>query len=337
MHVAYNLLDNSKGNSNVTYGGYKNITFLSPCWNKSDCTPYIINLSPGVYKFEGWGSSGATSSSALQPGFGAYSKGIIILRKRTKFYLYIGTKTGFNSQKSFSLSVGGGATDIRLVGGDWNNFESLKSRIFVSGGGGGSEWRCSIGGNAGLIGTTGYGCDSINLNTRTNETFYCKGGTQTEGGYGPDKIIFYYHGEKPTYKGMFGSSGDNIVNVDLGGMGGSGYYGGASISFAGGGGGGSSFISGHPECDAISKESTSKTNITHTHNSVHYSGFQFFETEIISGNETMPYYLSQSSFKGNDGDGAFRITLYRELFCSFQMKQHTSRSLAVFLIITLTS
>ncbi|MFR6022533.1 MAG: glycine rich domain-containing protein [Clostridia bacterium] len=31
--------------------------------------------------------------------------------------------------------LGGGATDIRLVSGEWNDFESLKSRIMVAGGG----------------------------------------------------------------------------------------------------------------------------------------------------------------------------------------------------------
>ena len=34
---------------------------------------------------------------------------------------------------------GGGATDVRLTPGEWNNFDSLKSRIMVAAGGGGNN------------------------------------------------------------------------------------------------------------------------------------------------------------------------------------------------------
>ncbi len=56
-------------------------------------------------------------------------------------YSTVGIETGTN---------GGGATDIRLLNGNWNDFESLKSRIMVAGGGGGSSY------------ISGYdGCNSI--------------------------------------------------------------------------------------------------------------------------------------------------------------------------------
>ena len=34
----------------------------------------------------------------------------------------------------YSVNDGGGATDIRLISGNWDSFESLKSRIMVAGG-----------------------------------------------------------------------------------------------------------------------------------------------------------------------------------------------------------
>ena len=41
---------------------------------------------------------------------------------------------GYGSPYGYS---GGGASDIRLIDGDWDNLESLKSRVMVAGGGGG--------------------------------------------------------------------------------------------------------------------------------------------------------------------------------------------------------
>ena len=38
----------------------------------------------------------------------------------------------------FNNCTGGGATDIRLASGNWNDFNSLKSRIMVAAGGGGN-------------------------------------------------------------------------------------------------------------------------------------------------------------------------------------------------------
>ena len=45
--------------------------------------------------------------------------------------------TGQQYNPSRYWGTGGGATDVRLVGGTWNSFSSLKSRIMVAGSGGG--------------------------------------------------------------------------------------------------------------------------------------------------------------------------------------------------------
>ena len=113
-----------------------------------------ITLKKGNYLFECWGASGAVY--ALQEtnngcdethGRGGYAKGFIQLNETTTFYVFVGEKgthtykSIFNSNK-IATSNGGGATDIRLVDGDWSNFDSLKSRIIVAGAGGTGERIC---------------------------------------------------------------------------------------------------------------------------------------------------------------------------------------------------
>ena len=140
-------------------------------------------------------------------------------------------------------SSGGGATDIRLVSGNWNDFDSLKSRIMVAAGGGGATtWsRGSYGGAAGGLfaydvpyyatGSWGY-----TLNT---------GATQTSGGVGFVSSNAGRHGQS----GKFGIGGNGNTSSGYGGGGGGGYYGGAGGGDGGpmtcSGSGGSSYISGH--------------------------------------------------------------------------------------------
>ncbi len=69
---------------------------------------------------------------------------------------------------------GGGATDIRLVGGAWDNEQGLLSRIIVAGGGGGSYHPYTGGAGGGLEGGTGY----------SSNDRYRPGGTQYQGGIG---------------------------------------------------------------------------------------------------------------------------------------------------------
>ena len=71
-----------------------------------------------------------------------------------KLYVYVGghgadavvgkdAKGGYNGgglgtwdhSDDEAAGAGGGATDVRLISGEWNNFESLKSRIMVAAGG----------------------------------------------------------------------------------------------------------------------------------------------------------------------------------------------------------
>ena len=236
----------------------------------------------GTYKIQAWGAQGGASrennkiSTVRVGGYGAYTAGMIELQKGQKLYIYVGGKgadgvksgyaTGgyngggrgdYDHADDEAAGAGGGATDIRLVSGAWNDFASLKSRIMVAAGGGGTSW----------ISGLGYGGD---LTSPTAS--YSAGATQTKGNaFGVGQAGVYKYSNKTT------------------GGGGGGYYGGyATPSSAGvtNGSGGSSFISGYDGADAISEDSTS-TNIIHTGQSIHYSGLKFDYGLMVRGNGTI--------------------------------------------------
>ena len=206
--------------------------------------------------------------------------------------------------------TGGGSTDIRLVNGSWDDFNSLKSRIMVAASGSGaksyhySENGISAGGLKGYDGT-------LNGTDGTTAT----GASQIIGGTRGGGI----HANNYT-SGSFGKAG--LYEFAISG-GGNGYYGGGpgahGSGTTGSGSSGSSFISGHNGCDAIKEEST-EDNIIHTGQSIHYSGYYFIDTLMIDGNgykwtnqkedyTGMPSHVDSSIVTGNTGNGSIRITL----------------------------
>ena len=119
----------------------------------------------GYYKIECFGADGgrARADGALsgKGGVGGYTSGAIYLQKDEKIYVYVGEKGedaisykdvegGYNGggigtwdrADDDASGAGGGATDIRLVNGEWDNFDSLKSRIMVAGGGARNKLVC---------------------------------------------------------------------------------------------------------------------------------------------------------------------------------------------------
>ena len=266
--------------------------FSYPCKRNDECGPITLKLSKGYYLFECWGSSSFLTSEGFC-GKGAYTSGILKLDEEVReFYVYIGSYAIEQWEKSyngggFDQISGGGATDVRLKDGDWDNFESLKSRIMVAGGGGG--WDGTTPGNA-----VGIGSNTLNYTELGGNA------NQTEGGKGFASGYFGHGGGK-----------DEVLSDGCGG-GGGGYYGGGSSPSKswGSGGGGSSYVSGYPNCDSISNESPSIDNITHTHQPVHYSGFRFLRPRIIDGSSKMPSHdpLNPNEMIGNIGNGAFKIT-----------------------------
>ena len=272
----------------------------------------------GTYKVELWGAQGGTYNDTYHGGKGAYVSGTIDLTTTDNLYVYVGSQPandyrqagGYNGGGRVAENddgrgrSGGGATDIRLVSGSWNDFESLASRIMVAGAGGGAaceggSW-CGAGGSGG--GLTGNIPTSLGSNAIK---YYGTGGTQTAGGTSLDGEEHYPSGLSNI--GGFGYGGDSGSRDDSG-SGGSGYYGGGGSSYASAGGGGSSFISGYAGCDAIDETST-EDNIIHTGQPNHYSNMVFTDGVMKDGTEEMPDYTGYSTITGNTGNGYAKITL----------------------------
>ncbi|WP_069973259.1 glycine rich domain-containing protein, partial [Clostridioides difficile] len=240
-------------------------------------SPQSVILKPGKYKFECWGSSGGINNSSWHTDAkGGYSKGEITLKKQTTLYIYVGesgyassstannTKSGFNGggkgylnqqvMGTYYSMYGGGATDIRLVGGAWDNEQGLLSRIIVAGGGGGSYSPYTGGAGGGLAGGTGY---SANDRHRP-------GGTQYQGGIG----------RVSTENGSFGKGCSAKDSTGEGG--GGGWFGGAGMNGAGAGGGGSGYV--------LTKDSYKPTGYTPT------SEYYFDNVVMESGGNTAGAY-----------------------------------------------
>ena len=269
--------------------------------NTSESREYTFNfvnsaqtvvLNSGIYSFECWGASGCSYYSKIKGGKGAYVFGKIRIDSKRKFYVYVAPEGKSYNERPFGGGgwgdlAGGGSSDIRLIKGD--SFESLKSRLIIAAGGGGSD-SLEGGGSGGA------------LEGKNSQSGYSKGASQTEPGTG-------------FLPGEFGVGGGIRDGTDRNGGGGGGYYGGGSGKTQGnyGGSGGSSFISGHFGCDAIFQNST-KEKIYHTGRPFHYSGFVFYDTLMIDGDSLMPGIASETQ-TGNEGNGFVRIRLISRYLC----------------------
>ena len=333
-YVSISIKNNELGNTKYLSKTKNSISLTYPCLDQHKCTPYVIDIEKGVYKIECWGSAaGKLSYENAKPGLGGYTSGTIFITEKTQLYVYIGNKGFFNAVKELETSVlgvmPGGATDVRLNTSEkWWESGSLASRIMVAAGGGSAEWNGSIGGNGGGL----QGGESISSNNSRKQTVYeprCKGGTQIKGS------DCQQLGKFVPVTGEFGSGGKtNGVqysgNIDYGGFGGGGYYGGTSYTQCLASSGGSSFISGHKGCDAIK----SQTDLTHSGDSIHYSGLVFSNTKMIPGNTSMPLPYSHSNDIYN-GIGAFRISLIMyQNECSIHKRYYIS-NIAMYILLFL--
>ncbi|MGO0885159.1 glycine rich domain-containing protein [Clostridioides difficile] len=200
-----------------------------------------VTLKPGKYKLECWGACGGSTASSPPSHYkGGYTCGELVLKKQTVLHVYVG-QSGYekvNSGDSLSSSLsyngggsassvigspytyslrGGGATDFRLIGGEWDNPQGLLSRILVAGGCGSNRATrvSTFGLGGGFVGGMGVGSG-----------YTCTGGSQYEGGiaYGS------------SYNSSFGKGGGGA-----GVAGGGGWYGGAGSIYDYVGGGGSGY------------------------------------------------------------------------------------------------
>lgn len=291
----------------------------------------------GYYKLEAWGAQGGgaiangsrTTVNGTPVGVGgkgAYTKGTVYLEKGTEIYVYVGQK-GTNSSASRYTNWrtrtyvdnngnpvagvarggwngggwgvhddydndgsggGGGATDFRLVmdttsEDGWSSFDSLKSRIMVAGAGAGSNW--TVNPSAGALTVSAYSSGNGRV----------PGTTQTSG---------YEFG-----RGQSGYLTANNTSTQGSAGGGGGYYGGCTAGFeAVQARGGNSYISGYSQCDAVAANSTA-SNIIHTGQPDHYSGYTFTNMEMRSGNSPMVPNVETGELEtGHSGNGYARIT-----------------------------
>ncbi|EAX93257.1 hypothetical protein TVAG_338560 [Trichomonas vaginalis G3] len=87
--ISYRLSKNGIGVLNVTKVADQ-YTFGFPCKDSDlDCSPYTVDLNPGSYRIESWGSVGVhqePSENALlrggTPGLGGYTSGVLNLNKQ---------------------------------------------------------------------------------------------------------------------------------------------------------------------------------------------------------------------------------------------------------------
>ena len=248
-------------------------------------------LRDGYYYVELGGAQGGASyqedNELYEGGKGSITSGYINLKEGEKLYIYVGgagkrcvcssSKTccgengGYNGGgKSLQYTggntyygSGGGATDVRLVGGTWNDTKSLISRIMVAGGGAGSSnyMGTASSGYSYNGGAGGYLYGSQGYYTRSDRSYTCTGGSQTAGGTGTSG----------TDSG-FGVGA--IVSSKYGPGGGGGYYGGGTSETYSCGG--SSYISGYAGVNSVKNSTT----ITHTNATMHYSNKYFLNGKI---------------------------------------------------------
>ena len=209
---------------------------------------------------------------------------------REEIYFYVGGKGNtFNGggagANGATSKNGGGATDVRLVSGAWNNSASLNSRIMVAGGGG-SVTDESSGAKAG-VGGKATGGDGV-PHSAVPASYIGHGGGTSSGGAGGTSAS----------NGSFGIGGNGGLYTDghTGAGGGGGYYGGGGSTWHAGSGGGSSFISGYIGCVCIN----TGTPI--------YTGYEFSNVEMKAGDESMPTHDGSSTMIGNSGNGYAKIT-----------------------------
>lgn len=294
---------------------------------------YQVFTAPigGTYRIELWGAQGGRTSTTTSASKGGYSKGEIYLNEGDTFYIFVGEEGKLGTYGIAATSTvgqgapatfnggggggnagggaypyqnytggpsGGGATDIRTVSGVWNNLNSLRSRIMISGAGGGSGgdagYDITKGNSGGLSGEKGAVAAYLVGTYEHHVSQRGVGGTQTTGhGFG-----IAGNGDNtgaPTY--CSGHAG-----------GGGGYYGGTGGLQTGGschimgGGGGSSFISGFTGVNAINADGTASGQPNH------FSGYKFKNMDMKAGNQLFPS-PSGGTETGHTGNGYAKITL----------------------------
>ncbi|HBF8537082.1 TPA: hypothetical protein KO029_003600 [Clostridioides difficile] len=236
-------------------------------WNFNfKAEPQPITLKAGRYKLECWGACGGKKGvTAGNGGLGGYAKGELTLKKETILNVYVGEQgrdgsnawTIFNGGGFGGVSTGGGATDIRLIAGDWGSQIGLLSRIIVAGGGGGHDSDTSTGNYSSAGGGT-KGNNGV-----STLSYHTPGATQYDGGRGAD-----IHCD-----GSFCLGGGTITYLQYCKCGGGGgWFGGAGSKVSSSAGGGSGYV--------LTKDSYKPAGYTPT------SEYYMINPNLATGNNT---------------------------------------------------
>lgn len=264
-----------------------------------------IALPKGTFQFECWGAQGGYRSSSTYGGKGGYAKGTIsLLDKITSLFLYSGGSGntggyfgGFNGGgMRYNYPGGGGGTDVRI------GVDSLYARVIVAGGGGSDGQPTRAGG-------VGGGSQGKMPTTTSFGTNYSKQGIENGVSGGANYLATKIWTEtsptsqESTYSGFgFGGAGP-YRRSGYGGSGGGGWYGGGgnypdtSGDDDAGGAGGSGYVY------------TSGSASNYPSGCLLNSAYYLSNTQLLSGDESMPDPLTGSSVTGREGDGYIRITV----------------------------
>lgn len=202
-----------------------------------------VSLPVGTYRIESWGANGYTQTAGSD-GKGGYTSGTITVTTPQTYYVHVGKGGGYPTtgvaanrwnynggaigypNNNAAYGNGGGASDVRLSAGTWDDSSSLTSRIIVAGGGGaGRDGRFFGGHGGGLTGGTG-------TYFSPDQTGGPTGGSQTAGGINAG----YIRGLSAATLGKAMTWSGDTLSADFLAGGGGGYYGGGSGRVAGGGG-----------------------------------------------------------------------------------------------------
>lgn len=207
--VTYTALNNQK-----TITGTRTITFTDiQTVNTYSYTGNVQNFSPkydGNYKIELWGSQSNTGDKTK----GNYTRGNILLNTLNTLYVYVGAQNNtFNTgniinAESTKTNIGGN-TDVRLSNGNWNDFESLKSRIMLAPSGGTIEQPF----------ISGYdGCNSISQSSVESNIIYTGQSIHYSGYKFNNAIIYGSNEEMPNHDGtgkITGNNGNGYAKISL--------------------------------------------------------------------------------------------------------------------------
>ena len=354
--ISFNIKENQNCKENVTEGSNKYL-FQYPCTSLTTCEPYTVELQRGYYLFELWGAQGGDGRYMNEQifrensgGKGAFVSGMITIKQKTKFYLYIGGKGenqnsiykgdysfgGFNGGGNGGIDMndpgdsnppesgagGGGSTDIRLIDESDDKLNSLKSRIIVAGAGGGSvsgvndEFvKCKY--DKDLAEKTDFLCSNSNKVIKGSE-YAGAAGTL----YGYRTCTLTYSGNQTN--GLFGYGMNGLsFNTGLGGCiggGGSGYFGGNSANLDNSsllvcsGAGGSSYVSGCNGCRSVIDSDTVETieTMETIETSDNNIHYSKYKFESIKMFSGLENFFSPSGSieTGHSGSGAISITYF---------------------------